>query len=160
MSDQLERPVTPDQVLKTGTTVNERSSAMNDKIFLACFDKGVARAECGPNGDWTVQQLATEHKIHCLAADPSERRRVYAGTPHGVLRSEDCGLTWQPNGMDGHIVKSLAVLREPFFHLQADESSVLAVSVGRVTISLILELLVTAVVPDGLADLRDHPLID
>lgn len=82
---------------------------MNDKIFLACFDKGVSRAECSPNGDWRVERLATEHKINCLAADPLERRRVYAGTPDGVLCSEDCGLTWQRGGMAGHIVKSLAV---------------------------------------------------
>lgn len=42
---------------------------MNDKVFLACFDKGLARAACSPNGDWTVQQLAAGHKINCLTAD-------------------------------------------------------------------------------------------
>lgn len=82
---------------------------MNGNIFLACFDNGVSRAERGPDGDWIVQQLATEHKTNCLAAAPSNRRIVYAGTPDGVLRSVDCGLTWQRRGMAGHIVKSLAV---------------------------------------------------
>lgn len=45
----------------------------------------------------------------------------------------------------------LAEVREPFFHLQADGSSVLAVSVGRATIGFILELLVTAVIVGALA---------
>jgi hypothetical protein len=82
---------------------------MNHKIFLTSFDKGIARAECGPDGEWVVEQLAVDHKINCLAADPSNRRLVYAGTPDGILRSDDCGLTWHPSGMAGHVVKSLAV---------------------------------------------------
>lgn len=82
---------------------------MNDKIFLASFEKGVARAECSPGGEWAVAQSATGHKINCLAATPTDRCVVYAGTPDGVLRSDDGGLTWQRSGMDGHVVKSLAV---------------------------------------------------
>lgn len=82
---------------------------MRDRIFLATFDKGVARAEQGPNEEWTVARAATERKISCLAADPSNQHRVYAGTPDGVLRSHDGGRTWQPSGMAGHVVKSLAV---------------------------------------------------
>lgn len=82
---------------------------MNDKIFLACFDKGVARAERSHNGDWTVEQSVTTHKINCLTADSSNPHTVYAGTPNGVLRSDDRGLTWYGSGMEGHIIKSLAV---------------------------------------------------
>ena len=82
---------------------------MNDKIFLSCFDKGVARAERDSEGNWIVDQLATEHKVNCLAGDPTKRDLVYAGTPDGVLRSEDGGLTWQRSGMAGHVVKALAV---------------------------------------------------
>jgi photosystem II stability/assembly factor-like uncharacterized protein len=80
-----------------------------DEIFLTCFDKGVARAERSRSGDWIVEQLATGHKVNCLATGPSGRRVVYAGTPDGVLRSDDCGLTWQRSGMAGQVVKSLAV---------------------------------------------------
>lgn len=80
---------------------------MTDKVFLAAFDKGIGRAACSRNGDWTVAQLAGEHKVTCLAA--VERGRVFAGTADGVLRSDDCGLTWQRSGMAGRIVKSLAV---------------------------------------------------
>ena len=82
---------------------------MNDKTFLAAFDKGITRAGHSPNGEWTVAHLAAEHKVTCLAADSSNRRMVYAGTPGGVLRSDDCGLTWRPAGLEGRVVKSLAV---------------------------------------------------
>lgn len=82
---------------------------IDDRIFLASFDKGISRAQPDGNGAWTPQHLAPEHKIYCLAADPSNRHVVYAGTDAGVLRSDDCGLTWHASGMTGHIVKSLAV---------------------------------------------------
>jgi photosystem II stability/assembly factor-like uncharacterized protein len=82
---------------------------MENKIFLTCFDQGVTRAARHPGGEWTVTQAATEYKINCLAATPSEPRHVYAGTVDGVLRSADGGLTWQQSGMKGHIVKALAV---------------------------------------------------
>lgn len=82
---------------------------MNDKIFLATFDKGITRAECDPNGDWRIERLVIDHQITCLANDPSNRRIVYAGTRNGVLRSDDCGQTWRLSGMDGWVVKSLAV---------------------------------------------------
>jgi hypothetical protein len=82
---------------------------MNNKIFLSCFDKGVARAAQSSNGDWAVEQIAGEFKINCLVAGPTNPARVFAGTPDGVLVSNDYGLTWHPRGMAGQIVKSLAV---------------------------------------------------
>jgi hypothetical protein len=53
--------------------------------------------------------VASDHRATCLASDPGQPRRVYAGTQNGVLRSDDGGLTWHRSGMDGHIVKALAV---------------------------------------------------
>jgi hypothetical protein len=82
---------------------------MNDRIFLAAHDKGIDRAQCGTNGEWAVERLASDHKVTCLAGDPSTRHRVFAGTTSGVLQSEDSGLTWHPGGLEGHIVKALAV---------------------------------------------------
>lgn len=82
---------------------------MNDKIFLASFDKGITRAECDASGDWRIERLVMDHQVTCLANDPSNRRIVYAGTRNGVLRSDDCGQTWRLSGMDGWVVKSLAV---------------------------------------------------
>ena len=79
------------------------------KTFLACFDNGITRAEQGPDGIWTVTRHAAGHKVTCLAADPADPQRLYAGTRDGILRSGDGGLTWQPAGMEGRIIKSLAV---------------------------------------------------
>ncbi|HSM57506.1 MAG TPA: hypothetical protein VK879_15245 [Candidatus Sulfomarinibacteraceae bacterium] len=82
---------------------------MHDHIFLSSFDKGITRAHCATDGQWQVEQLATEHKVNCVAAAPSDNNVVYAGATDGVLRSDDRGITWLRSGMDGHIVKSLAV---------------------------------------------------
>jgi photosystem II stability/assembly factor-like uncharacterized protein len=82
---------------------------MNDQIVLAAFDKGITRAECDPNGDWRVERLVPDHQVTCLANNPANPAIIYAGTRNGVLRSDDCGRTWRASGMDGRIVKSLAV---------------------------------------------------
>lgn len=82
---------------------------MENKIFLTCFDEGVARAEYNPTSGWAVNKLAGEYKINCLASDPIIPQRVYAGTTDGVLVSEDCGATWHLSGMKGQTVKSVAV---------------------------------------------------
>ena len=82
----------------------------SNQIFLAAFDKGIARAEQGPTGNWSVSNLHPELTVTCLAADPSNSKVVYAGTREkGVWRSLDGGLTWEPRGMQGQVVKSLAV---------------------------------------------------
>jgi hypothetical protein len=69
----------------------------------------VSRAERGPSWDWTVEHLATDHEVTCLAVNPSNRHLVYAGTTDGVLCSDDRGRTWHGSGMDRHTVKSLVV---------------------------------------------------
>jgi photosystem II stability/assembly factor-like uncharacterized protein len=82
---------------------------MNGKTFLATGN-GLARAERDQNGIWSVEHLLTDQHPCCLAADPRNRQVVYAGTQgNGVLRSGDCGRTWQFCGLEGQSVKSLAV---------------------------------------------------
>jgi hypothetical protein len=82
---------------------------MQDRVFLAAFDRGVVRAQKAPDGEWEVEHLAQSHKVTCLAADPANPQVLFAGTRDGVLRSGDFGRTWQASGMEGQIVKSLAV---------------------------------------------------
>ena len=83
---------------------------MNEPIFLAAYDKGVARAQPGPDESWTVERHLESLRITCLAPDASNPRRVYAGAAQeGVWRSDDCGVTWQEAGLKGHEIKSLAV---------------------------------------------------
>lgn len=83
---------------------------MINKIFLATPGNGIARAECDKDGQWSVDFLLKNQRISCLANDPGNHERIYAGTEgQGVLLSEDGGISWKPCGMEGQTVKSLAV---------------------------------------------------
>lgn len=84
---------------------------MENKTFISTTPRGVARAV--PNGDgWAVEHLLDEYDVRRLAADLHNRDTVYAGTQgDGLLRSDDRGKTWQPAGMAGQVVKSIAFSR-------------------------------------------------
>jgi hypothetical protein len=81
-----------------------------NRTFISTSGSRLARAECEANGHWSVEFLLEDTNVCCLAGDPHNRNVVYAGTHgHGVLRSEDRGKTWQPVGMQGQVVKAIAV---------------------------------------------------
>ena len=82
---------------------------MQTKVFISTLVHGLARAECGGDGQWQTEILLTDQSVQCLAVDPLNADVVYAGTRGGVLRSDDRGKSWHPAGMDGRVVKSLAV---------------------------------------------------
>lgn len=86
---------------------------MNAKVIIVTTGKGLARAECDASGGgWSVESLLEDADPTCLVTDPRRADVVYAGTKNnGVLRSEDRGKTWQPAGMQGQVVKSLAISR-------------------------------------------------
>lgn len=82
---------------------------MNAKVFIATTGPGLARGELGASGHWSVTASLADLDVRCLAADPHDSTRVYAGTQgQGVWRSDDEGRRWQPAGMADLIVKSLA----------------------------------------------------
>ena len=82
---------------------------MTTKRLLALTSKGVARAQRGGDGQWVVERVLTGRDVRCLEVDPLNSDVVYAGTQgQGLFRSEDGGRGWQPAGLDGVIVKSLA----------------------------------------------------
>jgi photosystem II stability/assembly factor-like uncharacterized protein len=77
--------------------------------FIATTGDNLARATRTTNGAWSVETLLPETQVNCFAARAHDPNVVYAGTQgNDVLRSEDCGKTWQPAGMEGQVVKSLA----------------------------------------------------
>ncbi|MEJ2601260.1 MAG: hypothetical protein P8Z00_23220 [Anaerolineales bacterium] len=83
---------------------------MDAQIFLSTPGDGISRAEKSRNGTWEVAHLLTGQNVRCLASDPRSPEVIYAGTQgQGILRSGDCGETWEPCGMGGQIVKSIAV---------------------------------------------------
>lgn len=78
---------------------------MLDRVFIATTGNGLARASRA----WVVEARLGGSDVRCLAADPVDARRVYAGTQgRGVLRSDDRGRTWRPAGLRGHVVKAIA----------------------------------------------------
>ena len=83
---------------------------MNANVFIATTGNGLARASRSPDNEWKTESLIKDQDVRCLASEPLNPQVVYAGTQGGgVLRSDDRGRTWRPAGLDGHIVKSLAV---------------------------------------------------
>ena len=85
---------------------------MTIKRLLALSHNGVARAECDPDGQWSMEQVLSGQDVRCLEVSPLNRQVIYAGTQgQGVFRSEDGGRSWQAAGLQGVIVKSLAVSR-------------------------------------------------
>lgn len=85
---------------------------MNAEIFLAATGNGIGYSRRTGTGTWDVEHLLTGTDVRCFSGDPLNSDTVYAGTQgSGVLRSDDRGRTWRPAGLDGKIVKSLAVSR-------------------------------------------------
>jgi len=85
-------------------------TTMNSKILIGGMRNGLARAECDLSGAWQVEHLLPGQDVRCLAADPHNPHILYAGTQgQGVMRSQDAGKTWNPAGLAGRIVKSIAV---------------------------------------------------
>jgi photosystem II stability/assembly factor-like uncharacterized protein len=80
-----------------------------DRTFLAATGKLLARAAKTSAG-WQVTTQLDGLQTNCLAADPLDKDRVYAGTRQdGIFTSRDGGVTWEQVGMVGMPVKSLAV---------------------------------------------------
>ena len=82
---------------------------MADRIFISTTGSGLARAACSPAGKVEVEMLLAGANVQCLAVDPLNENRVYAGTQgDGVLRSDDRGRSWRPLGPAGATVKAVA----------------------------------------------------
>jgi photosystem II stability/assembly factor-like uncharacterized protein len=82
---------------------------MAASVFISTTGSGLARAECGERGKWAVERLLSGVDLTCLAVDPANGARAYAGSRgHGVLRSDDKGRTWQTVGHPGSAVMAIA----------------------------------------------------
>ena len=80
-----------------------------DWALISVTGHGLARASRSAAGAYVTDSLLAGTDVRCLAADPLNAQRVYAGAQGaGVLRSDDRGRTWQAAGMAGHTVKAIA----------------------------------------------------
>ncbi len=82
---------------------------MADQVFISTTGNGLARASLSGSGQFEVETLLAGRSVRCLATDPLNGGRVYAGTQgRGVLRSDDRGRTWRSAGLHGRVVKAIA----------------------------------------------------
>src|SRR2546423_8062751 len=77
--------------------------------LIAATARGIARVS-----DDGTELAAEGADVRAVAVDPRAPERVLAGTQgDGVLRSDDGGRSWRPSGLDGRIVKALAMSATP-----------------------------------------------
>jgi hypothetical protein len=78
-------------------------------VYLSTLMPGVARAELD-GARWKATRVLPKVDVRVLASDPRDSDLVWAGTQGGgVLRSPDAGANWSRAGLEGRIVKALAV---------------------------------------------------
>jgi photosystem II stability/assembly factor-like uncharacterized protein len=78
------------------------------RLYAATGD-GIARLD-ERNGDWAVELSLNGSGAQCLAVDPQDGDRVYAGLrEHGVRRTDDGGATWIDCALPEPGVFSIAV---------------------------------------------------
>src|SRR5581483_6673245 len=88
----------------------------NMSVLVGTVGQGIIRS---PDGGDTWQRLSIPDGIHsdafarCLAADPRQPERVWAGTDRGLLRNDNGGASWQPldSPLSGQMVWALFVDR-------------------------------------------------
>jgi hypothetical protein len=78
--------------------------------LYAATGHGIARLDETAGGEWTVDLSLTGSPVYCLAVDPADPSRVYAGlTDGGVRRTDDDGAGWVDCSPPQTAVFSLAV---------------------------------------------------
>ncbi len=84
-------------------------SSVAPTVYLSTLRRGVGRAEASTGAAWSVEVVAGDADIVCLAAG-HDGRTVFAGTQDsGVVRSIDSGRTFSASGLEGRCVKAIAV---------------------------------------------------
>jgi photosystem II stability/assembly factor-like uncharacterized protein len=83
---------------------------MNARIFIATTHNGLLRMVKQSDETWKVQAILKDRDFRCLERDPHNPARIYAGTQGaGIWRSDDEGRSWKQVGLEGEIVKAVAI---------------------------------------------------
>lgn len=78
-------------------------------LIATSAGRGVRIARRGET-DWSIETVLPSQDVRCLAAHPLDPAHWYAGTQgNGIFESMDSGATWTQAGLQGMIVKSLAL---------------------------------------------------
>ena len=81
---------------------------MNFSIFVSTTWRGVSRAERSA-GSWTVTHHLEDEETRSLATAAKEGLVLLGTQRAGVWRSDDGGAMWSRSGLDGLIIKALAI---------------------------------------------------
>ncbi len=69
------------------------------RTLFAATGNDVVRISSSSSGSWSAKSVLTGVGAQCLAIDPLDSKRMYAGTfDNGLFRSDDGGLRWHPTG--------------------------------------------------------------
>ncbi len=69
------------------------------RTLFAATGNDVVRLSANASGEWSAKSVLTGVGAQCLAMDPHDAKRMYAGTfDNGLFRSDDGGLRWHPAG--------------------------------------------------------------
>lgn len=69
------------------------------RTLFAATGNDVVRIHSDLSGNWVVKAVLTGKGVQCIAMDPLDAKRMYAGTfDNGLFRSDDGGLRWHPAG--------------------------------------------------------------
>jgi photosystem II stability/assembly factor-like uncharacterized protein len=80
------------------------------KTIIALNYKDLAYAKQSNNGEWSTGTAHIGYRSMALALDPHHPDSIYIGTDgNGILKTEDYGKTWIPIGLQGQIVRAIAV---------------------------------------------------
>lgn len=91
--------------------------------LYAATGSDVVRLTSTDGERWSVESLLQDVGAQCVAIDPHDSQRVYAGTfDHGLFRTRDGGQSWQPAGRGISYERVLSVAVSPA--QQADGISV------------------------------------
>lgn len=82
----------------------------NARMFITNTHPGLTRAVLQEDGIWQTTKILEDQDVRCLTQDPANEGVIFAGTQgNGILRSEDWGETWQNVGLEGMVIKSIAI---------------------------------------------------
>jgi len=82
--------------------------------LVAATGDDLVRLAPDSDGSWSVETLLSGVGAQCVAVDPQDAQRIYAGTfDQGLFRSSDGGRTWEPAGAGIPHARVLSVAVSP-----------------------------------------------
>jgi len=87
----------------------------NLTLIAASAGRGIQIAR-SDESEWTIDTVLSDQDVRCIAIHPDDPKRWFAGTQgSGVFKTADSGASWTPAGLEGMIIKSVAVAPDAIY---------------------------------------------